>query len=131
MKVVSLCLVFVLLALADAPFSFVSPFSQNVNKTNEKIYQPGEVDRRAKVTKRSEPQYTEQARRNHTSGFVELLIVLKSSGEIGDIKVVRDLRDGLTEECIRVAREIRFEPAMKDGNPVSQYLKVQYTFMVD
>jgi len=56
-----------------------------------------------------------------------LRVVLKASGEVGDIKVVRDLPDGLTEECIRVAREIKFEPAMKGGNPVSQYLKVQYT----
>ena len=130
MKVVSLCLVFVLLALADNPLSFGSS-RQNANKANEKIYEPKEVDRKAKVTKRSMPQYTEQARRNHTSGVVALRIVLKSSGEIGDIKVIRDLPDGLTEECIRVAREIKFEPAMKDGNPVSQYLKVQYSFMVD
>ena len=131
MKVFSLCLALILLTLASNPSSLARSSRQNANQTNTKIYEPKEVDRKAKVTKRSEPQYTEQARRNHTSGFVVLRVVLKASGEIGDIKVVRDLPDGLTEECIRVAREIRFEPAMKNGNPVSQYLKVQYTFMVD
>ncbi len=131
MKVLSLCLVLILLTLANSPSSLAASSRQNTNQTNAKVYEPKEVDRKAKVTKRSEPQYTEQARRNHTSGFVVLRVVLKASGEIGDIKVVRDLPDGLTEECIRVAQEIRFEPAMKNGNPVSQYLKVQYAFMVD
>jgi TonB family protein len=131
MKVLNLCLVLILLTLASNAPSLEGSSRQNANQTNTKIYEPKEVDRKAKVIKRSEPQYTEQARRNHTSGFVVLRVVLKASGEIGDIKVVRDLPDGLTEECIRVAREIKFEPAMKGGNPVSQYLKVQYTFMAD
>jgi TonB family protein len=131
MKVLSLCIALILLTLASNPSSLAMSSRQNANQTNTKIYEPKEVDRKARVTKRSEPQYTEQARRNLRSGFVVLLVVLKGSGAIGDIKVVRDLPDGLTEECIRVAREIRFEPAMKNGNPVSQYLKVQYAFMVD
>jgi TonB family protein len=131
MKLVNLFLVFVLLVFANNSLSNGRPPRQNATKANEKIYEPKEVDRKAKVTKKSEPQYTEQARRNHTSGFVALRIILKSSGEIGEITVVSDLPDGLTEECIKVAREIEFEPAMKDGKPVSQYLKVQYTFMAE
>ena len=131
MRVVSLCLVLVLLAIADNPLSFAGPARQDANQTSEKIYQPEEVDRRAKIIKKSEPRYTEQARRNHTSGGVVLRVVLKSSGEIGDIKVIKDLPDGLTEECIRVAREMKFEPAMKDGIAVSQYTRVEYTFSTD
>src|SRR5712672_1370725 len=131
MKVFGPCLLVILLVAAGQSISFAGSFSQNASKTSEKIYEPREVDRKARVTKRSEPQYTEQARRNHTSGSVVLRIVLKSSGDVGEIKVVNDLPDGLTEECIRVARDMKFEPAMKDGNSVSQYLKVQYSFMVD
>lgn len=131
MKVFSICVVAILLSFTNNSWSLASSPRQNANQTNEKIYEPKEVDRKARITKKSEPQYTEQARRNRTSGWVVLRIVLKSSGEIGDIKVIRDLPDGLTEECIRVAREIRFEPAMKDGNRVSQYARVEYTFMVD
>ena len=84
MKVLSLCLALILLTLASNPSSLAMSSRQNVNQTNTKIYEPKEVDRKARVTKRSEPQYTEQARRNHRSGFVVLLVVLKGSGEIGN-----------------------------------------------
>jgi TonB family protein len=104
---------------------------QATKEPPEKVYEPKDVDRRAKILRKGEPQYTEQARRNHTSGSVLLQVVLKGSGEVGEIKVIRDLPDGLTDECIRAAREIKFEPAVKDGNPVSQYLRLQYTFNTD
>jgi TonB family protein len=104
------------------------PLGQSADQTQEKIYEPKEVDQKARIIKRPEPQYTEQARRKRTAGWVVLRVVLKSSGEIGDIKVIRDAPDGLTEECIRVAREIKFVPAIKDGNRVSQYIKVEYSF---
>lgn len=96
----------------------------------ETIYEPNQVDEKAKITARSEPRYTEQARRNRTSGWVVLRVVLQASGKIGEIKVIRDAPDGLTEECIRVAREIKFVPAQKDGQPVSTYARVEYNFDV-
>jgi TonB family protein len=130
MKMLCLFLVIITLGHADNYLSPARPLPQPTNQPSEKVYEPKEVDQKAKVIKRSEPQYTEQARRNHTSGFVVLRAVLKSSGEVGEIKVIRDLPDGLTEECIRVTREIKFEPAVKDGNSVSQYLRVQYEFYV-
>lgn len=128
MRIVSLCLALALLALPSNPVSSASSFHHDDKQTKEKIYQPEEVDRRVKILRKSEPRYTEQARRNHTNGYVVLRVVLKSSEEVGDITVIRGLEDGLTEECIRAARDTRFEPAMKDGNPVSTYVKFEYSF---
>lgn len=128
MRTLTLCLALALLTLAGNPVSFASSFPHDDKKTKEKIYQPEEVDRRVKIKRKSEPHYTEEARRHQTNGWVVLSVVLKSSGEVGDIKVIRGLEDGLTEECIRAARETRFEPAMKDGNPVSIYVRFEYTF---
>jgi TonB family protein len=128
MRIVSLCLALALLAVADKPLSFASSVHQDDNQTKEKIYQPEEVDRRPRITRKSEPRYTEQARKNHTNGYVVLRVVLKSSGDVGEITVIRGLEDGLTEECIRAARETKYEPAMKDGNPVSTYVKFEYSF---
>jgi len=120
-----------LLVLFVGQLPFAAFGQQSTKQPEEKVYEPKDVDRRAKILRKSEPQYTEQARKNHTSGFVLLQIVLKGSGEVGEIKVIRDLPDGLTEECIKAAREIKFEPALKDGNAVSQYLRMQYTFNSD
>ena len=128
MRVVSLSLALILLFIAAGSSSVAESARQNAKQTDEKIYEPKEVDRRAKITRKFEPEYTEKARRNKTTGWIVLRVVLKSSGEIGDIKVIRDLPDGLTEECIRVTRKMKFEPAMKDGIPVSQYTRVEYTF---
>lgn len=131
MKVVSLFLVLILPALVHGSFSFGRSSRQDTNQTSEKVYDQKEVDQKAKITKRSYPRYTEQARKNHTAGWVVLRVVLKSSGEIGYIEVIKGLEDGLTEECIRATREMKFEPALKDGKPVSQYARVEYTFALD
>jgi TonB family protein len=119
-------LIAALFVVAVSPVSPSPLTPQTTKETDEKVYEPKDVDRRAKIIRKSEPQYTEQAKKNHTSGFVLLQVVLKASGEIGEIKVIRDLPDGLTEECIKAAREIKFEPALKDGNAVSQYLRVYF-----
>ena len=126
------CLIFGLLSFCFATTVVpCSRMSQTGNATSEKIYEPKEVDQKAKILSRQEPSYTEQARRNHTSGTVILKVVLRASGEVGEIKVMSRLGDGLTEECIRVARLVKFEPAIKNGAPVSQYSRFQYFFSLD
>lgn len=101
---------------------------QNADQSGERIYEASEVDRRAKITKKPAPPFTEEARKNRVSGRVVLRVVLEASGEIGGIEVIEELPDGLTEECIKVARQIKFEPAMKDDHAVSQYFKADYYF---
>lgn len=132
MKVVSLFLMFTFLAVADHSLSFArpstQPATQDTNQTAEKVYDQKEVDRKARITKRYPPEYTEKARKNHTEGWVVLRVVLKSSGEIGKIEIIKGLEDGLTEECIRATRALKFEPAEKDGKPVSQWARVEFTF---
>jgi TonB family protein len=104
--------------------------NQNSTQSSEKIYEPNEVDQKARITNKTPPRYSERARNGGVSGKVTLRMVLRSSGEVSDIVVVKGLRDGLNEECIKVAKQIRFEPAVKDGHPVSQYFKAEYNFRV-
>ncbi len=43
--------------------------------------------------------------------------------------VVSGLADGLTEQAIvAAAKKIKFIPAMKDGNPVSMWMQLEYNF---
>jgi TonB family protein len=131
MKIVSLCLVLIFLSLGHDSFSFGRSSRQDLDERSEKVYDQKEVDRKARITKRYNPRYTEQARKNHTAGVVVLRVVLKSSGEVGNIEIVAALQDGLTEECMYVTRSMRFVPAEKDGKPVSQWARVEYTFSLD
>lgn len=83
---------------------------------------------KAEITARPEPGYTREARRVGVQGIVALKILLLGDGKIDRIRVVRRLPYGLTENAIRAACEIKFKPALKGGQPVSQWVMVEYGF---
>jgi TonB family protein len=83
---------------------------------------------RPKILYREKAQYTREARDNKIEGTVVLSAVFGVDGQIGNFKVIRGLPDGLTEKAIAAANKIRFEPAMKDGRPVSVRGSLEFTF---
>jgi len=97
---------------------YTRPFKQN------------EVTRKAVITFKPEPGFTEEARKNNVTGVVRLRAVLHASGGIQGISVVKGLPDGLTEKAMQAARQIRFTPAEKDGRSVSQYVVLEYNFNI-
>ena len=92
------------------------------------VFEPKEVDVKAEITARREPNYTRDARRIGVEGVVALKLLLLPDGKIDRIRVVRQLPFGLTENAILAACEIKFKPAMKAGQPVAQWATVQYGF---
>ncbi len=92
------------------------------------VYRISEVTQRAKVISKPEPQYTEAARKNQVTGSVVLSVIFSQSGEVTSIRPVKLLPDGLTEKAITAARQIRFVPAMRDGQAVSVYMQLEYNF---
>jgi periplasmic protein TonB len=91
-------------------------------------YSPKEVDVKAEVTAKPEPGYTREARRAGVQGVVVLKVLLLGEGKLDRVRVVRRLPYGLTENAIRAACEIRFKPALKGGQPVSQWVTLEYGF---
>jgi TonB family protein len=87
-----------------------------------------EVDVKAEITAKPLPGYTREARRANVEGLVSLKVLLLAKGKIDRVRVVRRLPFGLTENAIRAACEIKFKPAMKAGQEVSQWVTVQYAF---
>ena len=94
----------------------------------DRIYKSPEVSTRPRVIAKPEPQYTEQARRDQVTGTVVLRVVFSSSGQVTNIHAVQKLGGGLTEKAIAAARQIRFLPAMRNGQPVSMYMQLEYNF---
>jgi len=74
---------------------------------------------RPKILYQEKARYTEVARLNAVQGTVMLSVVFDASSQITNIRVVRGLPDGLTQCAIHAAQKIRFQPATKDGAPVS------------
>jgi TonB family protein len=94
----------------------------------KQVFSPREVTQKALILSRPEPLYTESARANLISGTVVLRAILSSTGTVTDIKVVSGLPYGLTERAVEAAQEIKFNPAIKDGRRVSQYIQIEYNF---
>ncbi|MCW5960254.1 MAG: TonB family protein [Pyrinomonadaceae bacterium] len=83
-----------------------------------------------KFISKPQPKYTDAARQNNIQGQVVLRITFLANGQIGSISPVSGLSYGLTEQAIAAARQIRFEPAMRNGQPYSITKSVQYTFTI-
>jgi TonB family protein len=95
---------------------------------DDRIFSLAEVEQRARLLSKPEPQYTEEARRNQLSGTVTLRVVFSSAGEVVQIRALRTLPFGLTEKAISAARQIKFIPATKGGRPVSVHMQLEYNF---
>jgi protein TonB len=89
---------------------------------------PKEVDVKAEVTSQPEPRYTREARRAGIQGNVVLKVLLLANGKLDRVRVVRRVPYGLTENAIRAACEIKFKPAVKAGQEVSQWVTLEYPF---
>ncbi len=95
---------------------------------SDRPFSGAEVEQRARLLAKPEPQYTEEARRNQVTGTVTLRVVFSSSGEVVQIRALRPLPFGLTERAIAAARQIKFIPAVKGGRAVSVHMQLEYNF---
>ena len=88
-----------------------------------------EVAVRAVIRSKPDPAYPREARRYRVEGEVKLRIILGAEGRVREeMDVLEGLPHGVTEEAIKAARRIEFDPARKNGRPVSQYVTVIYHF---
>lgn len=94
----------------------------------DRIYSGRDVTSKARLISKPEPQYTEDARKNQIVGTVVLKVVFASNGSVTNIRTVSGLPYGLTERAIAAARQIKFQPATKDGQPVSMWMQLEYNF---
>jgi TonB family protein len=75
-------------------------------------------------------QYTAEARQLKIEGDVVLKVTFLASGQVVVQSVVRGLGHGLDEEARRVAQQIRFRPAVRDGKPVDITTTITITFQL-
>jgi len=63
-------------------------------------------------------------------GTVILRVQFMATGEIGEVQVVLGLPYGATENATEAAKKIKFEPAFKDGKPITSVKLVTYSFTI-
>ena len=79
-------------------------------------------------TRQQEPDYSERARKKKISGTVQLSAVVDSSGDVRDIQVTKSLERSLDQQAIAALNRWKFEPAIKDGQPVAVKLEIEMSF---
>jgi TonB family protein len=75
-------------------------------------------------------QYTSEARQLHVQGDVVLRVTFLATGQVVVQGVVHGLGHGLDEEARRVASQIRFRPATRDGRAVDLTTNIVITFQL-
>ena len=74
------------------------------------------------------PAYTSEATSKKIEGDVVLQVTFTASGQVVVQHVVQGLGYGLDESAEAAARQIRFRPAQRDGQPVDSTVNVRITF---
>ena len=82
------------------------------------------------ITYKPKPKYTDEARQKNITGNVRVRVTFTSSGQIGSVSPVSNLGYGLTEQAIAAAKQIKFEPKMQNGRPVTVTKVVVFTFTI-
>ena len=103
---------------------------ENTKTQNDKYSKQNKKDSPLKIISKPRPSYTERARTNNTQGKVLLMVEFKADGEIGEITIVQALPFGLTENSIKSARKIKFEPEIENGKSITVKKQVPYSFTI-
>jgi protein TonB len=82
--------------------------------------------------RRPPPAYTAEAMRARLQGIVVLNCVVRPDGRCSDIRVMKslDMVFGLDQQAIASAREWRFRPGMRMGEPVSVLVTLEIGFTI-
>lgn len=83
---------------------------------------------RAKVLNSPRPRYTEIARLNQTQGVVVLRILVGEDGAVKRVNLTKGLPDGLDERAVEAAFALKFQPATRDGVPITSWMSIMVEF---
>jgi periplasmic protein TonB len=93
-------------------------------------YQVGNGVTTPQVVREVKPQYTSDAMRAKVQGTVLVQCVVRADGSVGDVQVLRSLDPtfGLDQEAVKAARQWRFRPGTRLGEPVPVQITIELTF---
>lgn len=93
-----------------------------------KLYQVGKGVTAPKIIFHADPEYAEAARLAKSQGTTLLSIVIGADGAVHKVRIRRPLGMGLDEKAIAAVKTWQFQPATKDGDPVTVQVDVEVNF---
>lgn len=93
-------------------------------------YRPGNGVENPRLVREIRPAYTAEAMRAKIQGAVWLECVVLPDGTVGDVRVIRSLDStfGLDQEAVKAAKQWRFMPGTRFGEPVPVLITIELTF---
>jgi TonB family protein len=93
-------------------------------------YRPGSGVTSPILIREVKPQYTAEAMRAKIQGSVLIECVVQPDGTVSDLKIIKSLDPiyGLDQEALKAARQWRFRPGMRQGQPVPVLINIQLDF---
>jgi len=82
------------------------------------------------IISKPNPIYTQEARDLKLEGEVLLQVVFAATGQLRVVRVERGLGHGLDESAVRAAQQIRYKPALRDGQPYDSLAIVHVRFQL-
>jgi len=121
----------VLIAVA---ISSAQPLAQGTTPTfGQAAVRPGNGITAPTLLRQVQPKYTAEAMRHKIVGDVQLQVIVKPDGTVGDVRVVKSLDDtyGLDENAIVAAKQWLFTPGHdQDGRPVPVIVTLLLSFRI-
>jgi TonB family protein len=121
------------LVLLALPCAAAASFGLHVN-VDQSLSQepnnsgPNQRERKARLIYHTEPEYTDDARAKNIEGKVGLSLTVGADGAVRDVEVTKSLYPSLDQSAVAAARNWRFEPYMKDGQPTAKQMSVEVYF---
>jgi protein TonB len=107
------------------PVSPVGPIDDAPISVNGSVVKPQLIPE-TKV----QPRYTEIARKAHLQGMVVLEAIIDERGNVVNVRLLRGLPMGLSEEAMAAVSQWKFKPATLAGRPVKVFFSLRVDFMV-
>lgn len=94
------------------------------------VFQLGSGITPPQVIRQIKPAYTAEAMQARIQGEVLVTAIVRPDGTVTDVRVSRSLDRafGLDEEALKAARQWRFKPATRAGQPVAVYVTIGVGF---
>lgn len=90
----------------------------------------GEIERPERVHS-VDPAYTEPARKARIEGVVILEATIDKSGGVKNVRVLRSLPLGLTDNAVNAVKQWRYRPTALNGKPVEVKMTVTVIFSLN
>jgi protein TonB len=84
-----------------------------------------------RVTYSPDPEYDQASRKAKIEGTVVLRIIVTRDGLVKDPRIKRGLCEALDKRAVETVSQWKFNPATKNGKPVSLYLIVEVSYKLN